>query len=109
MEANDYQAAARKTAIYTKIPNSMFYPYLGLAGETGEVCEKVKKIIRDKNGVFSPEDTLAIKKELSDVCWYVANIAADLNLTLDDVFQCNIDKLKDRESRGVLQGSGDNR
>jgi NTP pyrophosphatase (non-canonical NTP hydrolase) len=109
MNANDYQMAARKTAIYHSNPNAQLYPYLGLAGETGEVCEKVKKIIRDKNGKFGPDDVAAIKKELSDVCWYVANIAADLNLTLEEVFQCNIDKLKDRQERGVLQGSGDNR
>lgn len=109
MNLNDYQNSARSTALYLSNPNAKFYPYFGLAGETGEVMEKVKKIMRDKNGIFSEEDINAIKKELGDVLWYLANISSDLGLSLDDVAQTNIDKLQSRKDRNQLQGNGDNR
>lgn len=109
MHMNEYQQAARSTALYLNNPDVKLYPYFGLAGETGEVMEKMKKILRDKNGVMTPEDIIAMKKELGDVLWYLANISADLGLTLDDVAQTNIDKLLSRKDRGQLHGSGDNR
>lgn len=109
MKLNEYQEHARSTALYLQNDAAKFYPYFGLAGETGEVMEKVKKIIRDKNGNFSDEDKLALKKELGDVMWYIANIAKDLNMTLEDVAKTNIEKLQSRKEKGTLRGSGDNR
>lgn len=88
---------------------NLIYPALGLAGETGEVLEKIKKIVRDKEGVVSEEDIVEITKELGDVLWYVATIAQCLNVKLGDVAKCNIDKLKSRKDRNKLNGSGDNR
>jgi len=105
MNLNEYQIAARVTALY----KNPLYPYLGLAGETGEVCEKMKKIVRDKSGEISKEDVIALKKELGDVLWYLSNIGSDLGISLDDIAQTNIDKIKDRRERGQLHGSGDNR
>ncbi len=87
----------------------MIYPTLGLAGEAGEVAEKVKKVIRDKGGVFDNDARAAIAKELGDVLWYVAQIASELSLDLSNVAQGNLDKLADRAQRGQLQGNGDNR
>lgn len=103
MTFNDYQAAAKKTAIYPE-QHRVIYPALGLAGEAGEVAEKVKKWIRDGN--LDPD---AVKKELGDVLWYVAAVASDLGLTLDDVASANVQKLESRAARGTLGGSGDNR
>lgn len=103
MTFDDYQAAAKKTAIYPE-QYKVIYPALGLAGESGEVAEKVKKWIRD--GKLDPE---AVKKELGDVLWYVAAVASDLGLTLSDVAQTNVQKLESRQARGTLSGSGDNR
>ena len=105
----EYQLKARKTAIY---PSRFIvvYPALGLAGETGETCEKVKKIIRDVDADFSDLKFVnKIKKELGDVLWYIANLAADLNIDLDDIAQLNIKKLESRKYRGKLKGTGDNR
>lgn len=84
---------------------------LGLAGETGEVMEKIKKIIRDKNGVFSPtpEDLEELKKELGDVLWYLSALAFYNGIDLDDVARANLDKLKSRKERNKIHGSGDNR
>ena len=109
MDINEYQQKARSTAIYPDAGRNMIYPTLGLAGEAGEVAEKVKKVIRDKGGIFDNETRAAISKELGDVLWYVAQIASELDLDLSNVAQNNLDKLADRAQRGQLQGSGDNR
>lgn len=105
----DYQARTAETARYPDVGHNPIYPTLGLAGETGEVCEKIKKVIRDHGGEFDAEAVSAIKKELGDVLWYVARLAAELGLDLDEVAADNLDKLASRKARGTLSGSGDNR
>lgn len=85
------------------------YCALGLAGESGEVAEKFKKVLRDSRGVVSHEARALIAKELGDVLWYVSELASCVGLDLDDVAKQNIAKLADRKNRGVLQGSGDTR
>ena len=109
MDINEYQQMARRTAIYPDAGSNMVYPTLGLAGEAGEVAEKVKKVIRDKGGQFDDDTRLAICKELGDVLWYVAQIASELNLDLSNVAQQNLDKLADRAKRGKIKGNGDDR
>ncbi len=108
MTFNDYQNEAVKTAVY---PDHLeiLYPALGLAGECGEVCEKVKKVFRDKEGVVSEETKTELAKELGDVLWYIANLATDLELTMDVIAETNITKLKSRRERGVIHGNGDNK
>ena len=103
MNMNDYQNQASKTAIY---PASVqvLYPTLGLAGEAGEVANKVKKIVRD--GKLDKE---AIGSEIGDCLWYIAAICKDLGLKMEDVAQANLDKLRQRQERGTLSGSGDTR
>lgn len=109
MNVNDYQTGALRTAIYPNQGNNIVYPSLGLSGEVGEVAEKVKKIIRDKDGVMTDPDRDAIAKELSDVAWYLAVLAYELDYSLEEIFQMNLDKLASRAERGVLSGNGDNR
>jgi len=109
MDINEYQQMARRTAIYPNAGQNMTYPTLGLAGEAGEVAEKVKKVIRDKDGVLDDDARAAISKELGDVLWYVAQIASELGLDLSNVAQGNLDKLADRAKRGTIKGNGDNR
>jgi NTP pyrophosphatase (non-canonical NTP hydrolase) len=105
----EYQKKARSTAIYPDIGENIYYPTLGLAGEVGEVCNKIKKIQRDKGGQWSEEDRQTIKKEIGDCMWYVASVCSEFQLDLGEVAQANLDKLASRKERGVLQGSGDNR
>ena len=109
MELNAYQSAARKTAAYPDIGRNPIYPTLGLSGEAGEVADKVKKVIRDQSGVFDAPTREAIKLELGDVLWYVAQLAGELGYDLDQVAQANIDKLASRAARGRISGSGDSR
>ena len=108
MELSDYQTRSRATAEYPR-EAWLAYPALGLAGEAGEVAEHAKKAIRDDGGTISDERRAAMEKELGDVLWYVAQIATELGLDLDEIAQGNIDKLLSRQRRGVLSGSGDER
>lgn len=108
MTFNEYQQEAIKTAIYGS-GNKIIYPALGLCGEAGEVAEKIKKVLRDKDGIYSLEDLKAIQKELGDVLWYIANIANDLKIPLEDVARLNIEKLFSRRDRNMIHGNGDNR
>tara|TARA_B110000444_G_scaffold239977_1_gene254921 strand:- start:206 stop:586 length:381 start_codon:yes stop_codon:yes gene_type:complete len=78
---------------------------LGLVGEAGELAEKLKKSIRDYS-LFDKEGSL---KELGDVLFYVAALANFYGGSLQTIAEMNIKKLDDRQLRGVLQGSGDNR
>ena len=105
---SEYQRQAKTTAIYPE-QYHIVYPSLGLSGEVGEVNEKIKKVLRDNNGIFTPEKKLEISKEIGDVFWYLAALASDLGLNLGDIAQGNLDKLADRANRKVLQGSGDQR
>jgi len=100
---NDYQKAASKTAIY-KAEHSILYPALGLAGEAGEVANKVKKMLRDNKF-----DRNAIAAEIGDVLWYIAALSRDLNIDLHDLAMQNLEKLYGRKARGTLGGNGDNR
>lgn len=109
MELKEYQEKSRKTAVYPNKNNNFIYPTLGLSGEAGEVSEKIKKVIRDKEGIIDDETREAIKKELGDVLWYVSQIATELGISLDDIAEKNIEKLYSRMERGKLNGSGDNR
>jgi len=109
MEFKEYQEKAWSTAIYPNKGKNIYYPALGLAGETGEVCEKIKKIMRDDNGVVSQEKKELLKKEMGDVIWYLAALSTELGIELDDVAKTNIDKLFSRKERDKLHGSGDNR
>jgi NTP pyrophosphatase (non-canonical NTP hydrolase) len=104
-----YQKDSRKTALYPSIGHKVIYPSLGLAGETGEVLEKIKKIFRDKDGKFSKEDLDLLTLELGDILWYLSQVASELGIKLDDVAVKNIEKLYSRKDRGKLGGSGDKR
>jgi NTP pyrophosphatase (non-canonical NTP hydrolase) len=109
MNFAEYQKEAIKTAVYPNKGSNITYPVLGLNGEAGEIAEKVKKIIRDKNGFVDDKIRGAIKKELGDVLWYVAALCDELGLDMNDVAVTNIKKLKDRQLRDALHGSGDDR
>jgi NTP pyrophosphatase (non-canonical NTP hydrolase) len=113
MTFDEYQEKSRKTALYRKDDKNFNYPItyvtLGLLGEAGEVAEKVKKAYRDNEGVIDDDRRADIRLELGDVLWYVTQICSELELTLDEVAQANIDKLYSRLDRGKLGGDGDNR
>lgn len=109
MNFNNYQNLSRRTALYKDRGHNFIYPTLGLAGETGEVAEKIKKILRDKNGVVDEATKDSLKKELGDVLWYLAQLATEFGLSLDDIADANLKKLSSRMARGKINGDGDER
>ena len=105
-DLNFYQTASRDYAKYD-VWGDFEYPALGLTGEAGEVANKIKKLRRD--GVEWTDIREDMISELGDVLWYLARIADAFRFSLADVADANLLKLEDRNSRGVIHGSGDNR
>jgi NTP pyrophosphatase (non-canonical NTP hydrolase) len=69
---------------------------LGLVGEAGELADYIKKEV----GHSHPSDVNHIRKELGDVLWYVASVCDEYNLSMQDVAEANIDKLRKRYPQG---------
>jgi NTP pyrophosphatase (non-canonical NTP hydrolase) len=109
MTLSDFQRRSRATAVYPGAGDNLLYPTLGLCGEAGEVAEKVKKMVRDDGGELTAQRRDALAAELGDVLWYVAQLATEADLDLGDVAEANLAKLRSRQERAVLQGSGDDR
>lgn len=117
MSFAEYQLFIMKTGFYPGLraqgdePNmtGVTYCILGLTGEAGEVADKVKKILRDQGGTLTSGLRDGLIKEMGDVLWYLTALANELNVSLENVAQTNIDKIKGRTERGTRQGSGDDR
>ena len=109
MDFDTYQRLAAGTALYPDAGNNVLYPTLGLCGESGEVAEKVKKVLRDHDGQWNSTSREAVKLELGDVLWYLSRLAAELGFSLDDVAHSNIRKLTSRKQRQMIAGNGDQR
>ena len=109
MEFKKYQEESKKTVLHQEWDMALFYFVLGLNGEAGEVAEKIKKVLRDNNGIVSEERKIEIEKELGDVLWYLSQVATELNLELDKVAEKNLEKLFSRMERKKISGEGDNR
>jgi NTP pyrophosphatase (non-canonical NTP hydrolase) len=110
MTFDEYQQQALTTVISGGNEfNDLLHWVLGINGESGEVAEKVKKIIRDKGGKVTDADKKELGKEIGDVLWYLAVFADHLGISFDDIANANLKKLADRQKRGVLGGSGDDR
>jgi NTP pyrophosphatase (non-canonical NTP hydrolase) len=109
MKFSDYQERSRLTAVYPQAGSNLLYPTLGLCGEAGEVAEKIKKMVRDDGGVLTDERREALAKEMGDVLWYLAQLATEARLDLDQIAEANLAKLLSRRRRDCLTGSGDDR
>ena len=108
MDFTEYQKRTADTAIYPgqNSDAGITYTVLGACGEVGELANDWKKALRDLDPVLAKEK---MRYELGDVLWYLSQLATELGMTLDEVAQCNLDKLKDRKIRDRLKGSGDKR
>lgn len=109
MDLSAYQQAAARTGGPISVDHPIVYPTLGLTNEAGEVAGKVKKIFRDRDGVVTDEDRAALTLELGDVLWYLSELCTQLEVSLADVAEANLDKLRSRTERGTLGGEGDYR
>ena len=104
--ASTYQSKAKETAIFPR-DKALEYLSLGLVGESGEIANKIKKIIRDNTPSSNWKTDLP--DEIGDVLWYCAMLADYLDADLGTIMENNLEKLQSRKERGVLGGSGDNR
>lgn len=110
MKFDEYQSQAMRTSLNKNRDfSALMYRTLGLVGEAGEVAEKVKKILRDKDSKVSASDKQEIIKELGDVLWYIQALADYLGVPLSQIAEVNLEKIHSRKKRGVTKGSGDNR
>lgn len=109
MDLSTYQSRARETALYPQVGSNPIYPTLGLCGEAGEVADKVKKVLRDRQGSFDAAVIDDLRLELGDVLWYVSQLASELGLDLGEIAEANLAKLASRAARNVIGGSGDRR
>lgn len=107
MDFREYQQQALETRVREDL--GLTYYALGLAGESGECVDKIKKIIRDQDGVVRLENLSPLLLEMGDVLWYLTMLANELNFSLETVALGNLDKLAHRKRAGTIQGSGDNR
>lgn len=105
-DIDKYQKFVRMISDSYKVDPQMELPVvaLGLAGETGEVTELLKKYLRDGN-----IDRKALQKELGDVLAYLCLIADMMCISMQDVMDGNVEKLQGRLERGTLRGSGNDR
>lgn len=112
MQFNEYESKTRETAVYPGAlkggMDAIAYLALGL-GEAGEVQGKVKKILRDNDGLITSGQRVAIAAELGDLLWYVTRLSDELGVGVELIAKMNVDKLASRKERGVLGGSGDER
>ena len=113
MDFDEYQEKAAKYDLATATMDlkdpGFIEKVLGLVGEAGETADKIKKLIRDKDGVASEEDCGLIVKELGDTLWYIAAVSRYLGVPLSEVASGNINKLESRWQRDKLHGEGDER
>ena len=111
MHFDEYEKLARRTALVSD-ENRELQLYdlgLGVAGETGELAEKLKKMIRDDGSRLTEDRKEAMKNEIGDVLWYLSQLSRVLGFTFSECAEANVKKLESRLARGVLRGSGDNR
>ena len=97
MNLNYFQEESKKTAKYPQQGNNIYYPALGLGGESGEVLNIITKIMKNNNVIDDATKDKLID-ELGDVMWYIATLCTELEITLDEVAFYNIEKLKARQS-----------
>lgn len=110
MDFNEYQDRAVSTAIYPGKGTVLGLAYVGLGlGEAGEVQGKIKKVLRDDEGILTEQARIAIAKEAGDLLWYAAALADEIEIPLEVIATMNLNKLADRRDRDVLGGSGDDR
>ena len=111
MDFDEYQTLANRTGNFDgkQAEFTLMYLGLGLTSEAGEVADKIKKMIRNENGVMSDDRRATIASEVGDVLWYLSQLARQLDVPFSKIAEENIEKLADRARRNVIASDGDNR
>lgn len=86
-------------------PKTVEYYALSLAGEVGEVCDQIKKVLRDDKGKVTSDRRNTLLDELGDVAWYFFRLCDKLDLSVEqDVLEWNHIKLQVRKKENTLHG-----
>lgn len=103
----------------TCLPESENFAYmlLNLVGEVGEIAGKVSKAIRKREADINGNrltgallvDDEPLQKEAGDVLWQLSGLCTVMGWRLEDIARQNLDKLRDRQQRGVIASQGDDR
>lgn len=113
MQFQHYSTQAISTDLYDLTDqidsHALLEKVFGLVGESGEVADKFKKLIRDNDAQATDEQKRELAKELGDILWYINSVGLYLGYSLEEIAQMNLDKVLSRKERGVTKGSGDNR
>lgn len=111
MKLDEYQEQSEATALYPGKGEALglSYAVLGLAGEAGELANQCKKVIRDDDLLLAESRKAKMQSELGDVLWYLAAVARELNISLSDVAEANLSKLRKRAEQGTIKGDGEDR
>lgn len=96
MTGNEYQKLAMRTASIDSMENPHLNAVLGLNGEAGEIADMYKKAIFQGHEI----DSIAILKELGDIMWYVALMCEAEGVTIEEIMEMNIEKLRKRYPDG---------
>ena len=105
----EYREAIEPLVLYPRKTQleALQYVVLGLNGEAGEVAEQIKKAMRNDGGELSAERLESLKKEAGDVLWYLTRLAAELDTTLEEIAEINVEKLYGRKEIGNLKHEKD--
>ncbi len=103
---NDYQKATERTAgKFEHKEDAMACWAMGLSGEAGEATDDIKKVLFHGHNL----DRQRVCKELGDVLWYLARLAATAGLQLSEVAEHNLAKLNSRYPDGFSHERSINR
>lgn len=105
MDLNEYQKLAARTIPKDEVATLLTNFCLGLAGESGELIDHVKKVVFHGHDL----DKEYLSKELGDILWYIAGVSSILKLDLSVISDINIDKLKRRYPSGFTTHHSRNR
>lgn len=106
---DEYQKMTRKTAVYPHKGKNFIFPAIGLFGESGEIANKIKKVVRDDSNKITNERKEEIAGEVGDMLWYTAQLLTELKINFSDVVNHNLVKISKRVKENKIHGSGDNR
>jgi NTP pyrophosphatase (non-canonical NTP hydrolase) len=105
VNANEYQEQSMRTAPKEDLHDAVLIGGLGIAGEAGEIVERIKKWAYHGHEI-SPE---VMREEIGDLLWYVAYLSSALGLELGDIMEKNVAKLEARYPDGFSHEASRNR
>lgn len=106
MLLSEYLVFALRTAVYPNLGKNWQYPTISLAGEVGELLNKLKKTLRDDNGLITNKKRDECLDELGDIAWYFVMLCYELHIDPDSILEINVKKLRKRMQDNTIHDNG---